>query len=131
LPEIAGEQGFEQLRVDPPQPGHSHAPPELMQHAYAGHLGSAAQTGELSPGALLRQQFDQQIHRMHRRQQAQQMDPIKLCRTVIPPPPTGMALRPAVIDEIVRHQWVEKFKQGRRAGRRKVRIHSFSLPPEI
>jgi hypothetical protein len=59
------------------------------------------------------------------------MDPIKLCRTVIPPPPAGMAMRPAFVDEIVGYERVQKFKQGRRAGRRKVRIHGSSLPPEI
>jgi hypothetical protein len=130
LPEIAGEQGFEQMCVDPPQPGHSHATPELMQDAHAGHLSLAAQTGELSPGALLRQQFAQQVHRMHRREQGQQMNPIKLCRTVISPPSTGRAMRPAVVDEIVGDEGVKKVKQGRGAGRGKVGIHSSSLPVE-
>jgi hypothetical protein len=131
LPEIAGEQGFEQMRVDPPQPGHAHATTEFMQDAHAGHLSLTAQTGELSPGALLRQQCDQQIHRMHRRQQRQQMDPIKLCRTVISPPSTGRAMRPAVVDEIVGDEGVQKVKQGRRAGRGKIGIHCSSLPVEI
>jgi hypothetical protein len=131
LPEIAGEQRREQMLVDPPQPGHAHAAAEFVQDAHAGHLGLAAQAGKLSPRALLRQQLDQQVHRMHRRQQTQQMDPIKLCRTVISPPPTGVAMRPAFVDEIVGHERVEEFKQGRRAGRRKVRIHVPSLPQEI
>ena len=68
---------------------------------------------------------------MHRRQQTQQMDPIKLGRTVFSPPPTGVALRPAFIDEIVRDERVEKFKQGRRAGGRKVGIHVSSIRQEI
>ena len=68
---------------------------------------------------------------MHRRQQTQQMDPVKLGRTVIPPPPTGVALRPAFVDEIVGGERVQQFQQGRRAGRRKVGIHSASLPLEI
>jgi hypothetical protein len=119
------------MRVDPPQPRHSRASAKLVQDAHAGHLSLTPQTGELSPGALLRQQLDQQVHRMHRREQAQQMDPIKLCRTVIPPPPAGVAMRPAFVDEIIGHEWVEKFKQGRRAGRWKVRIHGPSLPLEF
>jgi hypothetical protein len=68
---------------------------------------------------------------MHRRQQTQQMDPIKLGRTVLSPPPPGVAVRPTFIDEIVGHERVEQFKQGGRAGRRKVGIHGPSLPQEF
>jgi hypothetical protein len=71
LPEIAGQQRREQMLVDPPQTGHSRASAKLVQDAHARHLSLTPQTGELSPGALLRQQLDQQVHRMHRRQQAQ------------------------------------------------------------
>jgi hypothetical protein len=102
-----------------------------VQPAHARHLGLAAQAGELSPRALLRQQFDQQVHRMHRRQQAQQMEPIQLGRTVLPPPPARVARRPALADEIVGHKRIEEFKQGRRAGGRKVGIHVRSLPLEF
>jgi hypothetical protein len=94
------------MRVDPSQPGHAHATTELVPDAHAGHLSLAAQTGELSPGALLRQQLDQQVHRMHWGEQTQQMDPIKLCRTVISPPPTGVAGRPTLGDKIVGHERV-------------------------
>lgn len=59
------------MPVDPPQPGHPHALSELVQDAHSGHLGLAAQPGKLPPRALFRQEFDQQVYRMHRRQQAQ------------------------------------------------------------
>jgi hypothetical protein len=62
LPKIASEQRREQMRVDLPQPGRSHAAAKFVQDAHPGHLGLAAQPGELSPRALLRQQLDQQIH---------------------------------------------------------------------
>jgi len=117
--------------VDPPQSAYAHAAAKLVQHTHAGHLSLAAQTGELSPGALLRQQLDQQVHRMHRGQQTQQMNPIKLGRTVIPASPTGVTLRPALVDEIVGHERAQQFKQGRCARRRKVGIHVPSLPLEI
>jgi len=55
LPEIAGEQRREQMLVDPPQPGPADTAAELVQDAHAGHLNWAAQSRELSPGALLRQ----------------------------------------------------------------------------
>jgi len=71
LPEIVGQQRREQMLVDLPQPGHSRASAKFVQDAYAGHLGLTPQPGELSPGALLRQQLDQQVHRMYRREQAQ------------------------------------------------------------
>jgi len=94
------------MLVDPPQPVHPHAATELVQDAHAGDLGLAAQTAEASPRALLRQQLDQQVHRMHRRKQTQQMDPIKLGGTVIPPPATGAAMRPALVDKIVGDEWI-------------------------
>jgi hypothetical protein len=118
------------MLVDLAQPAHAYAAAKLVQDTHAGHLGLAAQTGELSPRALLRQQFDQQVHRMHRRQQTQQMDPIKLRRTVSSPPPPGVAQRPGFIDEIVGHEWVQHFEQGRRAGRRQIGIHVPNLPLE-
>jgi hypothetical protein len=111
------------MLVDLPQSGHAHAAAELVQDAHTGHLRLATQTGELSPRALLRQHLDQQIHRMHRRKQAQQMDPIKLRGTIIPPPPTGRAVRPVLIDKIVGNKRVQKIEQGSRAGRRKFGIH--------
>jgi len=40
-------------------------------------------------------------------------------------------MRPAFVDEIVGHARVQEFKQGRRAGRRKIGIHVPSLPQEI
>jgi hypothetical protein len=131
LPEIAGEQRREQMRVDPSQPGHAHATAELVQDAHAGHLGLATQASELSPGALFGQQLDQQVHRMHRGEQTQQMNPIKLCRTVISPPPAGVAARPTLVDEIVGHERVEQFKQGCRARRGKIGIHAHSLSLDI
>jgi hypothetical protein len=59
------------------------------------------------------------------------MDPIKLGRAVLSPPPTGGAVRPTFIDEIVGHERIQQFKQGRRAGHRKVGIHGPSLPQEF
>jgi len=116
------------MRVDPPQTRHAHPSAKFVQHAHPGHLGLAAQTGELSPVALLRQQLDQQVHRMHRGQQAQQMNPIKLCRAVISVPPTGASARPAFVEEVVGHKPIQEFEQRHRAGRRKVGIHAASLP---
>jgi hypothetical protein len=59
------------------------------------------------------------------------MEPLKVGRTVLSPPPAGVTVRPTVIAEIGGHERVQQFKQGRRAGRRKVGIHGPSLAPEI
>jgi hypothetical protein len=117
--------------VDAAQSAHAHAAAEFVQDTHARHLGLTAQTGKLSPPALLGKHPDQQVHGMHRGQQAQQMNPIKLCRTVIAPSSTRVAKRPAFVDEIIRHKRIEQFKQGHGASRRKVGIHVPSLPLEI
>jgi len=77
-----------------------------VQDAHAGHLSLAAQTGEFSPTTLRRQQLDQQIYRMHRGEQTQQMNPVKLCRAVITPPSASGSVRPALIDKIIGHERV-------------------------
>jgi hypothetical protein len=46
-------------------------------------------------------------------------------------PPTGVALRPAFVDEIIGHKRVQEFEQRRRTGDRKVGIHDPRLPLEI
>ena len=98
------------MLVYPPQPAHLHAAAELVQDTHAGHLGLTTQTGKLSPSALLRQHFDQQVQRMHWREQTQQVHPIKLCRAVIPPPTTGGTSWPASIDEIVGDKRIQELK---------------------
>jgi hypothetical protein len=110
LPSISGDQRREQMLVDPPQPAHVHAAAELVQDPHAGHLGLTTQTGKLSPGALLRQHFDQQVQGMHWREQTQQVHPVKLCRAVIPPPTTGGTSWPAFIDEIVGDKRIQELK---------------------
>jgi len=112
------------MLVDPPQPGHTHAAPELVQHPHVGHSALATQTGELSPRPLLRQHFDQQVHGMHRREQAQQVNAKKLGGGVFPMPPAGASVRPAFVDEIVGNERIQVFEQCYRAGCRKVRVHA-------
>lgn len=119
------DHGLKQMRIDLPQSGDAQAGPEFVQDAHAGRLGLATQAGKLSPGALLRQHFDQEIQGMNRREQTQQMHPIKLRRSVLATSPAGGRCGPAVIDKIVgnkRSQQLEKFSG---AGRRKVRVHAY------
>jgi hypothetical protein len=105
LPEIAGKQRCKQMRVDPSQPRHAHATPELVHHPHVGHPALTSQAGKLSPRTLLWQHFDQQVHGMDWREQAQQVNPIKLSGGVFAMPSAGGAVRPKFVDEIIRDEW--------------------------
>jgi hypothetical protein len=70
-PGIALDQRRQQILVDLPQSRHAETGSEFVQHAYVGHSALSAQPGKLSPSRLFRQQGHQEIHRMHRREQAQ------------------------------------------------------------
>jgi hypothetical protein len=118
------------MLVDPPQSRHAHATAELVHHSHIGHPVLAAQTGELSPGPLLRQHFDQQVYGMNRREQAQQVNAIKLGGGVFAMPSAGGTVRPAFVDEIVGDKWSQEFEQCRRAGGRKIGIHGRKTTPE-
>jgi hypothetical protein len=111
------------MLVDPPQSRHAHAAAEQVHHPHVGHPALTAQTGELSPRALLRQHFDQQVHGMHRGEQAQQVNTIELGGGVFAMSPAGRAVRPAVVDEIVGNERSQEFEQRRRAGGWKIGIH--------
>lgn len=118
------DHGLEQLRMDPPQAGDAQAGPELVQDAHAGHLGLAPQAGKLSPRALLRQHFDQEIQGMNRREQTQQMHPVELRRGVLATSPAGGRSGPAVIDKIVGNKRCQQFEKFGGAGRRQFRVHA-------
>jgi hypothetical protein len=109
--------------VDPPQSRHAHSAAEQVHHPHVRHPALAAQAGELAPRALLRQHFDQQVHGMHRGEQAQQMHPEELGGGVFAMPPASGAVRPAFVDEVVGDERSQKFEQRRRAGGRKIGIH--------
>jgi hypothetical protein len=94
-----------------------------VHHPHVGHTALTAQAGKLSPRALLRQHFDEQVHGMHWREQAQQVNAIELCGGVFAMPPAGGVVRPAFIDEIVGDERSEEFEQCRRAGGWKIGIH--------
>ena len=111
------------MLVDPPQSRHAHATAELVHHPHVRHTALTTQAGEFSPRALLWQHFKQQVHGMHGREQAQQVNTIKLGGGVFAMPPAGGAMRPAGVDKIVGNERSQEFKQCRRAGGRKVGIH--------
>ena len=128
LPEIAGQQRFEQMLVDPPQAGHSHAPAKLMQHPHIRPRVLARHAGKLSPIPLLGQHFDQQVHRMHWRKQTQQMHAVELGGRVGAMPAASATTRPALVDEVVGDERIEQFEQGGGTGGWQVKVHGRRLP---
>jgi hypothetical protein len=118
-PGIGLDQRLKQMLVNPAQAHHAQASPELMQDPHPGHMALPAQPGKLTPSPLLRQHFDQEVQGVDRGEQTQQMHPVELRGGVFPTPPTSRTDRPAVIDEIVGHEWREQFQQFGRAGRGK------------
>lgn len=122
-PGIGLNQRREQMLIDAPQSRHTQAVPELVQHAHARHLALAAQLRKLPPGALLRQHFDQEVQRMDRGEQTQQMHPIELSGGVFSMSATRVTGGPTLIDEIVGNERSQQFEQFSRAGRRKMGVH--------
>ena len=122
-PGVRLDQRLEQMLVDAPQSGDAQATAELVQHAHAGHLALAAQAGKLSPGPLLRQPFDQKVQRMDRREQTQQMHPIKLSGGVGSTPPARRSGGPALIDEIIGNEWSQLIEEFGGAGGRQIGVH--------
>ncbi len=111
------------MLVDAAQSRDAQPRPKLVQHAHAGHLALAAQTGKLPPGALLRQHLGQQIQGMDGAEQTQQMHPIELSSGVLSMSAAGVTGGPTLIDEIVGNERSQQFEQFGRAGRRKIRVH--------
>jgi hypothetical protein len=71
-----------------------------MHHPHVGHPALATQPGEFPPRALFRQQFDRQVHGMHQREQAQQVNAKELGRGVFAMPPADVAARPVFADSV-------------------------------
>lgn len=70
-----------------------------------------AQAGKVPPRALLRQQPGQQIERMHRRQQREQMHAPKLGRTELPARAANGTCVPMRVDEVVGNEGIEQVEQ--------------------
>ena len=127
-PGILLDQGLEQMLVNPAQSCHPHPRSKLVPHPHAGHFVLTTQPCKFAPGALLRKHFHQQIYRMHRGEQAQQMQAEELGGAVGPASAAGGAVGPVLIDEIVRDVGIQQGEEFRRAGRGKFGVHEKILP---
>jgi len=81
-----------------------------MQHPHIRPRVLATHAGKLSPSPLLGQHFDQQVHRMHRRKQTQQMHTVELGGGVCAMPTACAASRPALVEEVVGNERIEQFE---------------------
>ena len=84
-------------------------PDVRLLHAFRAHVGGAmtmAQPGEGAPSALFRQELDEQVERMHRGQQRQQMCAPELGGAELPTRAAHGLGVPALVDEVVGNEWI-------------------------
>ncbi len=77
-----------------------------------------------SPIALLRQHLKQQVDRVNRGQQHQQMEPPQLCGTELPLATARGSVRPLFAQKTIGNKRGKLFEQGVGAGDREQRIHA-------
>ena len=91
--------------VDASQSGHAQVVAKLVEHAHVGHRVAIGQMGKAPPVPLLGEHLQQQIERVHRRQQRQKMDAPQLGRTENLPPSASWPAGQQLVDEIVGNVW--------------------------
>ena len=95
-----------------------------MHHANVGNLMTVGQVGKPSPSALLRQHLKQQIDRMNRGQQHQQMESPQLGGAEVPVATPGGSVRPLFMQKTVGNKRGKLFEQGVGARNREQRFHA-------
>jgi hypothetical protein len=119
---LATEQPLQQVLIDLAQSTHPDLLPKLMQHPHARPMPT--QPTEPSPGSLFGQLRHQQIERMRRSQQRQQMHAPQLGTTQSATTPTGELARAQMVDESVGHIRRQQIQQTVGAGRRQDSSHA-------
>jgi hypothetical protein len=114
------------MLIDPAQPAHPDLLSELVQHAHPGPR--SAQPAETTPRGLFGQLGDDQIERMRRRQQRQQMHAPQLGRTEGATAPAGELAGAQIVDERVGHIGRDQVEQANGPGGRKPGSHARTLP---
>jgi len=113
------DQRLENHFIDLPQPHDAHARTKRIKDANVRGAMAITEPGKIPPRALFRQQLGQQVERMHWCQKRQQMRAPELGRTELPARTANGPHVPAVVDEVVRHVWIEQSEQLVGAGDRK------------
>jgi len=112
------DQRLEDRLVDLPQSQNTHVGAKGVEDANIGCAMAMAQAGKIPPSPLLGQQLGQQVERVHRRQQWQQMHAPELGRAELPTRAAKGTYIPALVDEVVGNVWIEQIEQLAGAGHR-------------
>lgn len=96
---------------------------KCIEDSHIGHAMAMAQPGKAAPGALLGQHRGEQIERMHRCQQRQQMHAPELGCAEVPARAAQRTGAPMLVDEIVGNIWIQNVEQTTGAGHRKA-VHA-------
>lgn len=105
------DQRLENRLVDLPHSHDPHPSAKGVEDPNVGRAMAMAQAGKISPRALLGQQLGQQIERMHRRQQRQQMHAPELGGAELPARAAKGTCVPMFVDEIVGDVWLKQVEQ--------------------
>jgi hypothetical protein len=96
---------LQQLPVDLPQFDQVNSFPKLMEHFGIRQGSLVGQSGEVSPATILRQQLNEQITRMCRREQLQKLDAEQLRRTEAGMPALPWSAGEKVVDKTIIQVW--------------------------
>jgi hypothetical protein len=122
------DQRLEDRVVDLPQSHYAQMEAKGIQNTGVGNAMAMAEPSKAAPGALLGQQRREQIERMHRRQQRQQMHAPELRRAELPARAAHWTSAPMLVDEIVRNVWIQNVEQTTGAGHGKAFHAAESYP---
>jgi len=119
---LAAEQALQQVLIDPAQAADPDLLTKLVQHPHPGPV--AAQPAEPTPSGLFGQLSHDQIERMRRSQQRQQMHAPQLRPTEGAAPPASELARTQIVDESVGHVGRNQVQQVVSASGRKQNSHA-------
>jgi hypothetical protein len=105
------DQRLEEGLVDLPQPQHAHSGAKRVEDANVGCAMAVAQPGKIPPSPLLGQQPGQQIERMDRCQQWQQVCAPELGWAELPARTANGPDVAVVVDEVVGNVWIKQGEQ--------------------
>lgn len=105
------QKSFDQLLIDPPQPGDTRLGAKVAEHAHIRGAMPVIEPGKTSPRRLLRKQACHGIKAVRRTQDDKQMRPPKLSGTEIVASPLTTVARKQTVDELVRNEGRKSFQK--------------------
>ena len=116
--------------IDVAQAGDAHAVTKLVEHPDIRNGALVGQVGKATPIALFGQHLDQQVERMRRREQGQQVKPIQLGRTETAAASASQGPGQQLVHERIGHMRGKFPEQRGRTGLRKKRFHVPTATPK-